>query len=101
MKREIYLHNGDKPIIMNIQSISKSISILYFTNDLNEHITIPSGLVLYEYDFSNNTKIILKPIGDNFILCWTDNYTVEVDNKYFFDIKNERQWNIAIAYEKL
>ena len=84
-------------LVIHIDKINNSVASLYFTNKSNEKINIPNGIAVYEYDFQTNKKVLLKPIQQHYLLCWTDNYTVEFEfeNKIILDIKNERKWNIS------
>ncbi len=90
-----YTHNISENVVIHIDKIINSVATLYFTNKYNEKIDIPSGLVVYEYDFQTKEKLPLKSIQHHFLLCWTDNYTIEMDNKIILDIKNEREWTIT------
>jgi hypothetical protein len=94
-----YNYNISENVVIHIDKISNSVAFLYFTNKSNEKINIPSGLVVYEYDFQTNEKVMLKPIQQHFVLSWTDNYTIEYvfENKtiVILDIKNERNWTIT------
>lgn len=89
-----YTYDISENVVLHIYKINNSVASLYFTNKSNEKINIPSGLVVYEYNFQTNKKVSLKPIQQHFVLCWTDNYTLELDNKIILDIKNERKWTI-------
>lgn len=92
-----FTYNISECVIIHIDTISHSLASLYFTNDFNENIYIPSGFVVYEYDFRTKEKVPLKSIQDHFVLCWTDNYTIEHNNKIILDIKNERKWMITAS----
>ncbi len=89
-----YTYSISENVVIHIDKINNSVASLYFTNKSNEKINIPSGIVVYEYDFQTNKKVSLNPIKEHFVLCWTDNYTIEHDNKIILDIKNERKWTI-------
>ena len=93
-----YTYNIREDVVIHIDNINNSVATLYFTNKSNEKINIPSGLVVYEYDFQTKEKVLLKPIQQHFVLCWTDNYNIEYvfENKtiLILDIKNERKWTI-------
>lgn len=89
-----YTYDISENVVIHISNINNSVASLYFTNKSNEKINVPCELVVYEYDFQTNKKVPLKPIQQHFVLCWTDNYTIELDNKIILDIKNERKWTI-------
>lgn len=91
----VYTYNISENVVIHIDTINNSIATLYFTNKHNEKINIPSGLVVYEYDFQTKEKVSLKSRQQQFALCWSDNYTIKLDNKIILDIKNERKWTIS------
>lgn len=90
----VYTYNIDENLVIHIDKINNSVASLYFTNKTNEKINVPNEIVVYEYDFQTNKKVPLKPIQQHYVLCWTDNYTIEFENKIILDIKNERKWTI-------
>ena len=92
--KNTFTHDISENIVMHIDII-KSVASLYFTDKTGEDINIPSGMVVYEYDFQTNKKVLLKSIRQYFVLCWTDNYTIECNNKIILDILNERKWTIT------
>ena len=58
-------------------------------------INIPNGVLIYTYDYQNiQKKVIQESINEEYALCWTDNYTVELNKKILINIKNQRKWNI-------
>jgi hypothetical protein len=68
-----YTYSISENVVIHIDTINNSVASLYFTNKSNEKINIPSGIVVYEYDFQTNKKVSLKLIKQHFVLCWTDN----------------------------
>jgi hypothetical protein len=89
-----YQCNMDTNVVLHIHQINHSVALVSFTNESNEKIKIPSGLVVYGYDFQTKEKVVVKPIKQEYVLCWTDDYTIEQNGKIVLDIKNERKWNI-------
>ena len=88
-----YVLNMDFNTILNIKRHNNSVAVLYFTDEASNIIYIPYGISVFEYDEYQN-KVLLKPSENTYPLCWTDNYTVEYNNKVLLTIKNERKWNI-------
>ena len=88
-----YTYNVEN-VVIHIDAINNSLATLYFTNKHNEQIHIPRGWVVYEYDFQTKEKVPLKSTQHQFVLCWSDNYTIKLDDKIILDIKNERKWTI-------
>ena len=84
----------DVNIVLHIYQINRSNALISFTDTSNKKINIPKGIVVYEYDFQTKEKVVLKPIREEYVLCWTDDYTIERNGKTLLDIKNERKWKI-------
>jgi hypothetical protein len=90
-----YVCNINSKTILNIKRISDSIAVLYLTDESNNEINIPNGLIVYEYDYHNISKrVVLKPCNNTYPLCWTDNYTIELNKTVLINIKNQRRWSI-------
>ena len=82
-------------IVLHIERITHSVASLYFTDELNVKIKIPAGIQMYTYDFQTNKQIILSPIKNLFVLCWTENYNIEYNEQNVLKIENQRSWNIT------
>jgi hypothetical protein len=111
-----YIYEISPTIIIHLYSSNNAVAILEFTDDNNNKINIPPGLVIYTKNYQNGKKTLEKPFIDNqvnypvvggrkevyplgaicgsYALCWTDNYMVELNNKLLFEIKNKRNWEI-------
>ena len=90
-----YIYNINSHIILHITRINNGVALLYFTDEDSNKINIPNNIIVYTYDFQDNNKqILLKPIKENYALCWTDNYIIELDKNVLINIKNQRKWNI-------
>ena len=86
-----YIYNINSNIILHIKQVNYSVAILYFTDELGNKINIPDDILVYTYD--NSKEVLLKPIKQQYALCWTDDYIIKVNDK-LINIKNQRQWNI-------
>jgi hypothetical protein len=90
-----YVYNMNSSTKLIIKQVNYATAILYFTDNINNIINIPNGIVIHEYDYQNNSKkVILKPYNNLYALCWSDNYIVELDKNIIINIKNQRRWNI-------
>ena len=92
-----YIGNITSKIKLYIKRINHSVALLYFMDELNNKINIPDSIVVYTMDYSQNTimqKKVINPIDNNYILCWTDDYIVELNKKIKLNIKNQRKWVI-------
>ena len=91
-----YIHNMGSNMILHIKRSNHSVAVLYFTDEMSNKINIPDGIVVYTYDYQNiKTKVIHKCIGQAYPLCWTDNYTIELNAVEIIHITNQRKWNIT------
>ena len=85
----------DSNAILHIKWINHSVAVLYFTDDLSNKINIPDGIVVYTYDYRDtNKKIIQKRCNQDYLLCWTDNYTIEYNKIQILSLNSQRKWNI-------
>lgn len=92
-----YIYEISPTIIIHLYRSNNAVAILEFTDENNNKINIPSGLVIYTKNYQNGKKIVEKPFADNiYALCWTDDYMIELNNKLLFEIKNKRNWEIIV-----
>lgn len=90
-----YKYNINPNTILHINQINNSVAVLYFTDEMNNIINIPSSIVVYTYDYQNkNNKVVHTAIRQEYPLCWTDDYIVELNKNVLLKIKNQRKWNI-------
>jgi len=84
-----YICKISPSVVLHIYRTNNSVAI-NFTDEMNNKINTPSGLIIYTEDFQTNTKVIQKPVDDNlYALCWTDDYIVEFNNELILDVKNK------------
>ena len=89
----IYSLNPKSTIILRIKRKNKYSAILYFTNQLNEKIKIPSEFLVYK--INNNTHKLMEPKESNdYILYWAKNYDIGYNGETLYNIRNERTWTI-------
>jgi hypothetical protein len=87
----IYALHPKSEIILHIKRKSKSVACLYFTNQLNNRIGIPSEFIVYQ---NNN---IIKPDNENsegYTLYWSKNYDIVYRGDTLYNIRPERSWTI-------
>jgi hypothetical protein len=87
----IYSLHPKSKIILHIKRKNKSKATLYFTNQLNEKMDIPSEFTIYKN--INNIHSLLHPNKtNNFTLYWFDNYDIEYCGETLYNIRNNRTW---------
>lgn len=86
----IYSLHPKSEIILHIKRKNNSIATLYFTNQLNETIEIPSEFIV----FQNND--IVKPDNNrnDYTLFWRKNYDIVYKGETLYNIRKERRWTI-------
>jgi hypothetical protein len=86
-----FLYNVTNNIKLNIVKLTFGYSLLYFTNENNIKINIPSNIIVYEYgDNKTIYKIILNKINNEFFHLFCDNnYKIEYNNNLILDIKSK------------
>ena len=86
----IYSLHPKSEIILHIKRKNNSVATLYFTNQLNEKIDIPSEFIVLQ------DKEILHPNEetDDYTLYWKKNYDIVYDGETLYNIRNERTWTI-------
>jgi hypothetical protein len=84
-------------LILNIKYNSPSIARLYFTNNLNNTVDIPTEFKIYTFDYQKGKQRIIQKSVDkqSYSLCWSDNYVLEYNNEILMNISNTRQWVLA------
>lgn len=70
--------------------------MLYFTDEMNNKVNVPNDILVYTYDYTNNKRVLLNPIKQDYALCCTDNYEIELNKNILINIKNQRKWNITL-----
>ena len=85
----IYSLHPKSKIILHIKQKNNSVASLYFTNELNNRIDIPSEFIVYQ-----NKKIIHPHEMNNYILYWRKNYDIVYNGETLFNIRNEKKWTI-------
>ena len=92
---ESFIKKINPDTILHIEQTSNSIACLYFTNRSDSKINIPDNIVIYTYDYQTKERVILNPIDNkNYVLCWTDNYDIKMDNEVLWLLRNRRKWDI-------
>jgi hypothetical protein len=83
-------------IVLHIDQNNFDFAALYFTNEQNNRINIPTEIEVYLNEDEYSKKTIQPSIKQlMYPLCWRDNYVVEWNNKMIVNIKNQRKWTIT------
>jgi hypothetical protein len=85
----IYSLHPKSEIILHIKRKNNSIASLYFTNQLNETIDIPSEFFVYQ-----NKNAIDPTERYEYTLYWKKNYDIVYNGETLYNIRNERTWTI-------
>jgi len=92
----IYSLHPKSEIILHIKRKKNLSATLYFTNQLNEQIDIPSEFFVYKHNNNNNNmKTLLHPNEtNNYTLYWSKNYDIVYNGETLYNIRNDRTWTI-------
>jgi hypothetical protein len=89
----IYALHPKSQIILHIKQKNNSSATLYFTNQLNEKIDIPSEFFVYKNN--NNINTLLHPNETNdYTLYWRKDYDIVYNGETLYNIRNNRTWII-------
>ena len=82
-------------VILHLYRSNHALAIVDFIDGVGNQIPIPTGFMIYTKDFHNNQYVKLKSIGNLYALCWTDDYTMELNKEPVLELRNYRNWNIT------
>jgi hypothetical protein len=85
----IYSLHPKSEIILHITRIDTVSAYLYFTNNVNTKINIPSDFIVY-----NNKKIIEPNETNDYTLFWSKNYDIVYNGETLYNIRREKTWTI-------
>jgi hypothetical protein len=86
----IYALHPKSEIILRISRINNSTAYLYFTNQLNEKIDIPSEFIIY-----HKREVLYPDVETNdYTLYLRKNYDIVYNGETLFNIRNEKTWTI-------
>ena len=101
-------------VTMCIKRISFAVARVYFVNKtLSEsntseqdplqpaelEIDIPNGIKVY--DVTNTVYCTPLKKRQDFVLCWTDNYSITFHDVPILDLVNERRWNVTTYHHHI
>ncbi len=87
-----HIYKINSNIVLRLYRNNHSVSILEFTDEMNNKIIIPPGIIVYTKDHQNKEKVVDASIGNIYTLSWGDDYQIEFNNKLLLNIKNNRMW---------
>lgn len=85
----IYSLHPKSKIILHIKRKNKKSASLYFTDQLNMKINIPSDFMVL-----TNSKIQEPNETNDYTLFWSKNYDIIYNGETLYNIRNERTWTI-------
>jgi hypothetical protein len=85
----IYSLHPKSEIILHIKRIKNSVATLYFTNQLNQKIDIPSEFMVY-----NNSNIYKPNDTNDYTLYWCKNYDIVYRGDTLYNIRSKKTWTI-------
>ena len=93
-----YAKKIDDGLTLNIKCINLSTANLYFTNDENLIVQIPTDItvyLVYMFNLQNVNKIIQCGIGNKyFSLDFSNKYMIEYKGNVIFRLDTQRGWKI-------
>jgi hypothetical protein len=89
----IYALHPKSKIILHMKQKNNSCASLYFTNQLNEEIDIPSEFIVYK-NYINITTLLHPNETNNYTLYCRKNYDIVYNGETLFNIRNNRTWII-------
>ena len=78
-------------VLATIESIGPSLARLYFVQNEAE-IKIP--LKIQVYDKTNNVRVDPLRNREDFVLCWTDDYSIYKNKEILLQLSNKRVWSV-------
>ena len=74
-----------------MERIGPAVAKVYFVNDAQADIAVPAGFRIV--DHSNGDIAVVKIVGrEEYVLGWTDNYSMFMDEILVVKLINQRQW---------
>lgn len=92
-----YIYNITPGIVLHLHRTSHSIASLYLTDENNNRLDFPMVFTIYTKDFQTNKHVPMKPTGNIYTLCFTDDYSVYFNSCKVLDIKSKREWDIVLS----
>lgn len=97
-----YVYNITLNQVLHITRASHSVAVLHFKDYVGNKIDVPQGIVVYTRDPENpNRKVVQEAIKQSYALCWTEDYTVEMERVTVLQIKSQRKWNIQVIAQQI
>jgi len=89
----IYALHLKSQIILRISRINNSTASLYFTNQLNEKIDIPSEFLVINQNKKQKQIQCPNETNDYTLYC-RKNYDIVYNGETLFNIRNKKEWTI-------
>ena len=92
---ETLLDNG---VLLRIERNGFAIARVYFVDDGFVGVNIPAGLVVY--DDTNNGIVRKLSNRQDFLLAWSDSYTITLNGVLIIQLNTQRQWSVRSGPEQ-
>ena len=92
---ETLLDNG---VLLRIERCGFAIARVYFVDDGFVGVNIPAGLVVY--DDTNNGIVRKLSNRQEFLLAWSDSYTITLNGVLIIQLNTQRQWSVRSGPEQ-
>jgi len=85
----IHLGQG---LFLRIERASFAIARVYFVDENCASVDIPEGLEIRD----NTNNVPVQPLvgTQQFVLAWSDNYSILYRGQYVVDLNTQRQWSL-------
>lgn len=83
-------------IVLHLCRETHSHALLYVTDESEDVISLPDELIVWAKEFQNK-NIIQMQHANGYVLCWTNDYTIEFNGKVVLEITNKRVWDIVVC----
>jgi hypothetical protein len=93
-----FVHKIDENIIIHIERHSNSVSKLYFSDEDNTRIPIPSNFMIITKDPATSMLMTMPagPMMDMYTLYFTEKYEFNYEGNTVLLMKPVRGWNIIL-----
>ena len=88
----------DDCILLRIERVGFAIARVYVVDDSFAEIDVPEGLVIY--DNTNNANVVRFANRQEFLLAWSDSYSIKLNDVLILELNTQRQWSLRSVSER-